>query len=62
MQLIKLYRSNPLSAIRYIESYSKQYNCITLWNDADGLTQTDRPFLTHTYENRVRVGTNPFIN
>lgn len=60
MQLIKLYRSNPLSAVRYIEGYNKQYNCITLWDDADGLTQTYRPYLIHIYENRVCKGTNPF--
>ena len=61
MELIKLYRPNPLSAVRYVEGNSKQYNCITLWNDADGLTQVLRPYLTHTYENRVCKGTNPFI-
>ena len=60
MQLLKLYRSNPLSVVRYIESYSKQYNCITIWDDPDGLTQTYTPYLKHTYENKVRKGTNPF--
>ena len=60
MELIKLYRSNPLSAVRYIGGNSKRYNCITLWNDADGLTQTYTPYLKHVYENRVRKGINPF--
>ena len=60
MQLIKLYRSDPLSAVRYIEGFSKKYDCITLWNDADGLTQTYTPYLKHTYENRVCKETNPF--
>lgn len=60
MQLIKLYRSGTLSALRYVEGNNKQYNCITLWNDTAGLTQTEHPFLNHTYENRVCKGTNPF--
>ena len=60
MQLIKLYRSDPLSAVRYIEGFSKKYDCITLWNDSVGLTQTYTPYLKHTYENRVRKEINPF--
>ena len=60
MQLIKLYRSDPLSAVRYIEGFSKKYDCITLWNDSNGLTQTYTPYLKHTYENRVRKEINPF--
>ena len=61
MQLIKLYRSHLLSAARYVEGNDKQYACITLWNDEDGLTQSYAPYLRHTDENRVCKGTNPFI-
>ena len=61
MELIKLHRPNPLALVRYVEGYRKGYKCITLWNDKDGLMQTDYSFITYTPENRVGKGTNPFI-
>ena len=61
MELIKLYGPKTLCRINYIEGTSKRNKCFTLWNDKDGLIQTDYPFLTYTPENRVGKGTNPFI-
>ena len=59
MQLIAMHKEYHYS--NYVEGYSKQYKCITLWSDTDGLTQTRSPFFTYTTENRVSKGTNPFI-
>ena len=59
MQLIAMHKEYHYS--NYVEGYSKQYKCITLWNDKDGLTQTRTPYITYTPENRVGKGTNPFI-
>ena len=59
MQLIAMHKEYHYS--NYVEGYSKQYKCITLWNDKYGLTQSYSPFFTYTAENRVGKGTNPFI-
>ena len=61
MELIKLHRQNPLYPTNYVEGYNNRYRCITLWNDKDGLKQSNYPFFTYTPENRVGKGTNPFI-
>ena len=58
MYLIVMHQKNRYS--NYIERFHKEYECITLWNDSDGLTQTYTPYLKHTYENRVRKEINPF--
>ena len=59
MQLIAMHKANHYA--NYVEGYSKQYKCITLWNDEDGLEQTDYPFFIYISENRVNKGTNPFF-
>ena len=58
MELIAMHKEDHYS--NYAEGYSKRYKCITLWNDEDGLEQTDYPFFTYTHKNRVGKGTNPF--
>ena len=58
MYLIATHQTNHYST--FIEGFNRKYGCITLWNDADGLTQTYTPYLKHTYENRVRKEINPF--
>ena len=50
----KFYNSN------YIEGFLKEYECITLWNDADGLQLMYSSFFDYTSENRVPKYTNPF--
>ena len=59
MLLIAMHKEYHYS--KYIEGYSKQYKCITLWNGEDGLTQTKNPFFTYTSENRVGKRTSPSI-
>ena len=61
MELIKLYRLTLSRYVNYKEGENKQGKCITLWNDKEGLTQSDCPYFTYTPENRVGKGTNPFI-
>ena len=61
MELIKMYGPKLVCSAKYIEGVGKQCKYITLWDDEDGLEQTDYPFFTYASENRVGKETNPFI-
>ena len=58
MYLIVMHQKNRYS--NYIEGFHKEYECITLWNDSDGLQLLQSPFFDYTSENRVPKYTNPF--
>ena len=58
MYLIAMHQKDCYS--HYIEGFSKEYGCITLWNDSDGLQLLKSPFFDYTSENRVPKYTNPF--
>ena len=58
MQLIAMYQKNQYSS--YIEGFHKKYECITLWNDSDGLQLLSASFFDYTSENRVSKFINPF--
>lgn len=45
----------------YIEGFHKNYNCITLWNNQNGLIEDSNvAFFKYSPENRVPKYTNPF--
>ena len=58
MQLIAMHQKSKYS--NYIEGFYKEYGCITLWNDSDGLQLLSSSFFDYTSENRVPKYTNPF--
>ena len=58
MQLIVMHQKNKYS--NYVEGFHTNYNCITLWNDSDGLQMLSNSFFDYTSENRVPKYTNPF--
>ena len=51
MYLIAMHQMSKYS--RYVEGFHKNYNCITLWNDSDGLQLLQSRFFDYTSENRV---------
>ena len=58
MYLIATHQKNRYS--NYIEGFHKEYGCITLWNDEDGLQLLQSSFFDYTSENRVPKSTKPF--
>lgn len=58
MQLIVMHQKNKYS--NYVEGFHKNYNCITLWNDSDGLQILSNSFFDYSPENRVPKYTIPF--
>ena len=58
MYLIAMHQKDCYS--RYIEGFHKEYECITLWNDSDGLQLLQSPFFDYTSENRVPKYAKPF--
>ena len=46
--------------LNYIEGFHKEYRCITLWNDSDGLQLLGSAFFDYTSENRVPKYAKPF--
>ena len=58
MQLIAMHQKSKYS--RFVEGFHRNYNCITLWNDSDGLQLLQSSFFDYTSENKVPKYTNPF--
>ena len=58
MRLIAMHKKNKYS--NFIEGFHENYECITLWNDSDGLQIISNPFFYYSPENRVPKYTNPF--